>query len=135
MDQKRSCTLVVLAVCVASMMLAVGRRVLTKAGAPGAGAVAAGATMERTYTISTEQKYATSGPPHFVGKFQRTRAVLDYTWHAHYEPSRQHVQDAIVDTFLSGGVRVEQPWIVYTAGAMGAGESRLRVRTSCVRMR
>jgi hypothetical protein len=74
------------------------------------------------FSLSTEQRYS-SHEPVFVGPYRYTRAVLDYSWYAHYSPARQHVQDNIIDLFLYLGARSERPWIVYTAGAMGAGKS------------
>jgi len=58
-----------------------------------------------------------------VGQFAGTRRLLDYeSWHVHYTPQRQAVQDAIVAEFLEAGVRSDTPWLVFTAGPMGAGE-------------
>jgi hypothetical protein len=63
------------------------------------------------------------GPPVFAGRYATMRALLDYTWHTHYTVERQAVQDAIVDVFLTAGCRCERPWVLFTAGPMGAGKS------------
>lgn len=72
-------------------------------------------------SISTEARWA-SATEVFTGPFAITRALLDYKWHSHYIPERQAVQDTIISKLLCGGVRVEKPWLIYTAGPMGAGE-------------
>eukprot|EP00547_Thalassionema_nitzschioides_P014728 CAMPEP_0194240102 /NCGR_PEP_ID=MMETSP0158-20130606/6377_1 /TAXON_ID=33649 /ORGANISM="Thalassionema nitzschioides, Strain L26-B" /LENGTH=746 /DNA_ID=CAMNT_0038974741 /DNA_START=99 /DNA_END=2339 /DNA_ORIENTATION=- len=70
----------------------------------------------------------------FYGKYTHLRATLDYTFHeTHYSESRQCLQDRIIDSFLESPQIVDQygqtcrvptePWIVFTAGAMGAGKS------------
>ncbi len=84
----------------------------------GLGACAPPRMME--YTKSTEERYSTADRV-FVGPYSATRATLDYDWHLNYRPERQAVQDGIVSAFLRGGAKVERPWLVYTAGAMGAG--------------
>jgi hypothetical protein len=73
------------------------------------------------FSLSTAELYR-SPVPVFAGPFAATRATLDYSWHVHYTAERQAVQDAIVEGFLSGGTSCDRPWLVYTAGPMGAGE-------------
>lgn len=60
----------------------------------------------------------------YSGPHASSRAALDYTWHTHYTPARQAVQDGIISAFLDGGCVSERPWLCLTAGAMGAGKSR-----------
>lgn len=87
---------------------------------------------------STMANYKNNKPPHhnddFVGEFQSIRRnKLDYNYHEHYIPQRQLFQDSIIQHFLSKPRVVDkngqtchsptQPWIVFTAGAMGAGKS------------
>ena len=65
------------------------------------------------------------------GKYGYIRAQLDYTYHSNYSKSRQVFHDSIIDRLLLGTrivdrngktcVKSTQPWIVFTAGAMGAG--------------
>ena len=86
---------------------------------------------------STEDKYRSKdGTLH--GRYKTHRAQLDYTFHSVYSESRVRFQDAIVDSILANPCvevsnsrklstcldRPEEPWIVFTAGAMGAGKSR-----------
>lgn len=59
----------------------------------------------------------------FFGEFRKTRAALDYSYHVHYQRNRQQLQDEIVKFWVSHGIQAKRPWIVFTAGAMGAGKS------------
>jgi len=82
----------------------------------------------------TEWNFATKEPQGFVGDHAALRARLDYTYHWYYSPARQAVQDDIMHRFERTIVvdkahhivcaRPTRPWIVFTAGAMGAGKSR-----------
>jgi predicted ABC-type ATPase len=51
------------------------------------------------------------------------RKELDYTYHSHYTKDRQILQDKIITELLSVGRVMDRPWLVYSAGAMGAGKS------------
>lgn len=69
----------------------------------------------------------------FYGKFSHIRETLDYNYHCNYTFERQKLQDAIIDDMLDAAVIFDvdgkigsvptEPWIVFTAGAMGAGKS------------
>ena len=73
-----------------------------------------------THKATHEQHRGTS----CTGKYRATRERLDYTWHSHYTHERQALQDSIVDDFLAGGSPPSpRPWLVLTAGPMGAGKS------------
>lgn len=89
-----------------------------------------------TLLKSTEELYSTfSSTPGCVGAYARYRETLDYGWHGRYTPSRQSVQDGIIAGYLGEGMSSSsssstsstatssRPWLVYTAGAMGAGKS------------
>lgn len=98
------------------------------------------APLQPTYPIpsyfsldmSTEENY---GIQHmeFYGPFETIRSNLDYSYHGNYIRSRQLFQDNIVEKLLNGTIirdpsgRVcktpTEPWIVFTAGVMGAGKS------------
>ena len=69
----------------------------------------------------------------FFGQFAHIRSTLDYTYHKNYTFTRQRFQDAIVREFLDAALVKDpqtghvcstptRPWIVFTAGAMGAGK-------------
>lgn len=74
---------------------------------------------------STQDMYK-SKTPVLVGKYAATRAKLDYNWHSHYVEDRIiNVQDPIIEDALNNGVSMEKPWLVYTAGPMGAGKSHI----------
>jgi predicted kinase len=71
-----------------------------------------------------------------TSKYAQIRASLDYEYHSHYNPSRQKVQDAIIDHLLNRttiqcsatGRSCSKPhdgnnFIVFTAGVFGAGKT------------
>lgn len=71
---------------------------------------------------STEENFA---EPHFEGEHADIRPLLDYSYHAMYRKDRVQVQDAIISEFCaSSDERGAQmlPWVIFTAGAMGAGK-------------
>jgi hypothetical protein len=55
--------------------------------------------------------------------FARERAALDLNYHGIYTVQRQKLQDGIVQQVVSEGHAQEAPWIVFTAGPMGAGKT------------
>jgi len=74
--------------------------------------------------------------------FAAERQILDYSYHAHYSCSRVALQDAIVQRALdaatstssrskaemsvsSGRCTLKRPWIIFSAGPMGAGKSHV----------
>lgn len=70
----------------------------------------------------------------FFGPFRDIRATLDYSFHRNYTRDRQRLQDSIITKFLDEAVLTDaqngkmcttptQPWLVFTAGAFGAGKS------------
>mmetsp|Transcript_16007 Transcript_16007/g.34672 ORF Transcript_16007/g.34672 Transcript_16007/m.34672 type:complete len:479 (-) Transcript_16007:3097-4533(-) len=94
-----------------------------------------------TYTIpsyfsldmSTEENYGEENMD-FFGPFEGIRSNLDYSYHENYTKNRQQFQDKIVEQLLDGTVILDEkngrvcktptePWIVFTAGVMGAGKS------------
>jgi hypothetical protein len=69
-----------------------------------------------------------------AGEYKKIREVLDYNYHTTYSYSRQSIQDIIIDSMLNTTVVKDQetgktcsvptgPWIIFTAGAMGAGKT------------
>jgi predicted kinase len=81
---------------------------------------------------STEENYK-SDDMMFYGAYAHLRKTLDYTYHKNYRKDRQILQDAIIGDTLdapritdySGQVCTTptEPFLVFTAGAMGAGKS------------
>ena len=70
----------------------------------------------------------------FSSPYRSIRAILDYAYHSNYSLSRQNLQDQIVADLLSTSTVTDKdsgvtcstpthPWIVFTAGSMGAGKS------------
>lgn len=82
-------------------------------------------------TQSTEENHRASHSE-FYGQFAHIRATLDYEYHSNYTFARQLLQDSIVRSFLEAAIVKDsrgrvcstptRPWIVFTAGAMGAGK-------------
>ena len=85
-----------------------------------------------TWRRPTEEVHASPNGK-LVGKYVSIRQDLDYSYHSIYSEQRQRFQDEIVDAMLSQALiedsngeicsRPQSPWIVFTAGAMGAGKS------------
>ena len=82
---------------------------------------------------STEENYQ-STRMNFYGPYAHLRKSLDYNHHRNYKRERQMLQDAIIGETLdkakvvdtnSGkiGTTPTEPFLVFTAGAMGAGKS------------
>jgi len=69
----------------------------------------------------------------FYGEFKDLRASLDYSYHCNYRKERQEFQDHLIQRTLRASLirdkngyvctTPNEPWIVFTAGAMGAGKS------------
>lgn len=82
--------------------------------------------------LSSEENNA-SDDMNFYGKFSHIRETLDYKYHSNYTFERQNLQDAIVSDMIDSAIITDvdgkigsvptEPWIVFTAGAMGAGKS------------
>jgi len=82
--------------------------------------------------MSTEENHR-SNDMRFYGQFAHIRKTLDYSYHSNYNFMRQIFQDAIIHDFLNAAILKDtngeicttptEPWIVFTAGAMGAGKS------------
>lgn len=68
----------------------------------------------------------------FYGQFANIRATMDYSYHKNYTFERQMFQDAIINGILDEAILDNHngeecttptiPWIVFTAGAFGAGK-------------
>ena len=74
------------------------------------------------YTKSTKENYHAPGRG-FFGPHAQIRAGLDHAYHGNYTEERQHYQDLLVGNVVGAGERHECPWIVFSAGAMGAGKT------------
>ncbi|GKY99368.1 hypothetical protein MPSEU_000891600 [Mayamaea pseudoterrestris] len=82
--------------------------------------------------LSTEQNYRLEALE-FKGAFADIRKTLDYRYHSNYTFERQGLQDRIIQHFLDLALLRDrngeicttptEPWIVFTAGPMGAGKS------------
>jgi len=56
------------------------------------------------------------------GRFASIRQTLDLDYHGCYSARRTMLQDQIIMDSVGGGLVSEHPWIIFTAGAMGAGK-------------
>ena len=81
--------------------------------------------------LSTEQNYK-NVDKEFYGSYAEIRSTLDYNYHDNYTKQRQLLQDKIISSFI-GNILIQdkngdlcttptEPFIVFTAGAMGAGK-------------
>ncbi|CBJ29745.1 conserved unknown protein [Ectocarpus siliculosus] len=79
-------------------------------------------STEANYEVKVEVENGT-----FAERFGEARSLLDYSYHSHYTLERQHVQDDILQEALRTKTpgSLENPWAVFTAGAMGAGKSHV----------
>jgi len=86
--------------------------------------------MAYDFTRSTDENYSTphtkADPSLFsVSLFASIRNTLDQEYHGVYTAERQRIQDEIISQVAMQGITQEKPWIVFTAGAMGAGKSHV----------
>ena len=77
--------------------------------------------MTRVVCVALMLRCAGAGDFHGIYRHQRER--MDYSYHVNYVRSRQLLQDEIVSYWRSEGIRSDRPWVIFTAGAMGAGKS------------
>ena len=81
-------------------------------------------TTPNMMCASCAEHESSSKESFFVGRFSRIRARLDYSYHSVYSAERQLLQDEIILAFLSKGrPSTEEPWAIFTAGAMGVGKT------------
>mmetsp|Transcript_6727 Transcript_6727/g.18774 ORF Transcript_6727/g.18774 Transcript_6727/m.18774 type:complete len:367 (+) Transcript_6727:216-1316(+) len=96
-----------------------------------------GMSIEYNIDESTERNYEmlSYNYSNCTSRYAPIRENLDYDYHSHYNPSRQRVQDAIIDHLLNRttiqcsatGRSCSKPhesnFIVFTAGAFGSGKT------------
>jgi len=73
------------------------------------------------WNLSTEENHQVD-IERLYGPFKKMREQLDYDFHVFYSTERQQLQDRIVESLLDVNKDV-RPWMVFTAGVMGAGKS------------
>jgi len=74
------------------------------------------------YDKPTEDQYCVK---HYTGDNHAIRPLLDSTWHKKYSEDRVELQDALIASLCTPGLNQDDlllPWVVFTAGAMGAGK-------------
>ena len=88
-------------------------------------------TIRFSVELSAEQNYKNMDRQ-FYGSYAEIRSTLDYNYHDNYTKQRQLLQDKIISSFI-GNILIQdkngelcttptEPFIVFTAGAMGAGK-------------
>jgi hypothetical protein len=76
------------------------------------------------FTRSTRDNYIAEGRDVY-GEFKQIRAARDFAYHGNYTKKRQLYQDMLVKNVVGAAVGKKESWIVFTAGAMGAGKSHV----------
>lgn len=85
-----------------------------------------------SFDLSTQENYG-SEDEEFYGPFRGIRSELDFVYHGNYKEERQAFQDRIIAKLLDKTEVADsetgafcktptEPWIVFTAGVMGAGK-------------
>jgi hypothetical protein len=80
------------------------------------------AGLDYDWSRSTKENHTLQGCRSFGGEFASIREALDPDYHGCYSARRTRLQDQIILDAVSGGVVSDHPWIIFTAGAMGAGK-------------
>jgi hypothetical protein len=75
------------------------------------------------FSRSTRDNYLVPGSRESFGPYAPIRAALDFAYHGNYQRKRQVYQDLLVGNVVGAGDAKERPWIVFSAGAMGAGKT------------
>lgn len=77
------------------------------------------------YTKPTHGNYAAAAEHtgEVYGNYKEVRATRDVDYHGIYSRERQLFQDSLVSNVVGASSEKDHPWIVFTAGAMGAGKS------------
>ncbi len=82
-------------------------------------------TEDYDYTQPTCKNYATDSGKMF-GPFAHIREALDLSYHGNYIEKRQRLQDMFITDTISGATaHPDSPWVIFTAGAMGAGKGHV----------
>eukprot|EP00585_Thalassiosira_rotula_P019704 CAMPEP_0196201344 /NCGR_PEP_ID=MMETSP0912-20130531/4451_1 /TAXON_ID=49265 /ORGANISM="Thalassiosira rotula, Strain GSO102" /LENGTH=379 /DNA_ID=CAMNT_0041474987 /DNA_START=179 /DNA_END=1318 /DNA_ORIENTATION=+ len=85
-----------------------------------------------SFDLSTQENYGEENRDYY-GPFKEIRANLDFEYHGNYKKERQAFQDRIIMKMLNKTAVTDsvtgyvcktptEPWIVFTAGTMGAGK-------------
>ncbi|CAM9528062.1 unnamed protein product [Choristocarpus tenellus] len=78
------------------------------------------------FSKSTQENYLSfPGDRRSFGRYAWARASRDFDYHGNYIRARQEFQDSLVRNVVGSSSRKDHPWIVFTAGAMGAGKSHV----------
>ncbi len=61
----------------------------------------------------------------FFGAYADIREARDFDYHGNYICKRQLFQDKLISDVVQSAISKDVPWIIFTAGAMGAGKSHV----------
>eukprot|EP01064_Diplonema_japonicum_P036718 TRINITY_DN834_c0_g7_i1.p1 TRINITY_DN834_c0_g7~~TRINITY_DN834_c0_g7_i1.p1 ORF type:complete len:304 (+),score=31.23 TRINITY_DN834_c0_g7_i1:372-1283(+) len=77
--------------------------------------------------VSTSEMYKVAHS-RYTPRYEKQRKEVDYGHHCNYTLERQMLQDRIIDSLVPRRMEtdeaVREPWLVFSAGAMGAGKTR-----------
>lgn len=79
---------------------------------------------DNKFGTSNVKEYDLEKHGDLYGDFISIRKTIDYSWHTNYTRDRQKYQDQLVRNVALRHGKVDQPWLVFTGGAMGAGKGR-----------
>ncbi len=74
--------------------------------------------------LSTRDNYLLKDKE-FCGLYADVRKTRDFKYHGNYECKRQRFQDKLISDVVKAAVSKPVPWIIFTAGSMGAGKSHV----------
>jgi hypothetical protein len=82
----------------------------------------------RITSVSTDQIYKAdildqNNQYKYNETYADIRKELNSLYHSNYTIERQILQDKIITELVSVGRSIERPWLVYVAGAIGAGKT------------
>ena len=84
----------------------------------------AGFDWNKSTRDNYQAKEGSEGYGEYTEPYAAVRATLDHDYHGRDTLARQKEQDELIRAVLEQGGAEDHPWVVFTAGAMGAGKSR-----------
>lgn len=77
------------------------------------------------FTKSTNHNYSAGEDRTFYGRYANVRSTINYKFHVNYVEARQKWQDLALDKVVIRTQPITRPWVVFTAGPMGAGKGHV----------
>jgi predicted ABC-type ATPase len=85
----------------------------------------AGFDWNKSTRDNYQAKEGSEGYGEYTEPYAAVRATLDHDYHGRYTLARQKEQDELIRAVLEQGGAEDHPWVVFTAGAMGAGKTHV----------